>query len=65
MNTISCDICNHEPDKDFILAGTIFESVVPFDMENIAGQKRLTKREIHICKVCFDKFISKHLNNKK
>ena len=56
-----CDICFKEPDKDFILDGTIFETKIPFDDQTIAGQKQLHKTQIHICKVCFDKFLSKYL----
>lgn len=56
-----CDICRNEPEPDFLFDGTIFESKLPFDVENMQVQKKLTKRQIHICKKCFDKFLAKHL----
>ena len=59
-----CDVCFKEPTEDFLLDGTIFETKFPFDVENVTAQKRLTKRQIHICRVCFDKFLAKHLEIK-
>lgn len=57
-----CDICHNEcKDPEFIFDATIMETIDSYDLTsqklNVQAQKKMEKRQIQICKTCYDKNI--------